>query len=115
MRPFLIAILSLALLAPAAAAQGDPAQHPPKMPNSTKGTKKCGKASRFGATFRVYLVKGKHRISCKRARKIVRKPPLGDLGNWQYFDWTKGGNRPWSDVYYRHDRKVSIGAIMLEG
>ena len=91
MRAFLIAILALALLAPAAVAD-DPSQHPPKMPNSTKGTKKCG----------------------KRARKIVRKPPF-DIKNWQYFDWTKAGNGPWSDVYYRHDRKVSIGAIMNEG
>src|SRR5215207_5018758 len=60
MRAFLIAVLALALLAPAAAAQGDPSQHPPKMPDSTKGTKKCGTASRFGSTFRVFLVKGKH-------------------------------------------------------
>ena len=34
MRPFLIAILALALLAPAAGAQHS--QHPPTMPNSTK-------------------------------------------------------------------------------
>ena len=84
------------------------------MPNSTKGTKRCGKASRFGSTFKVYLVKGKSRISCRRARKIVRKPPF-DIKRWQYFDWTKAGNGPWTDVYYRHDRKVSIGAIMQEG
>jgi hypothetical protein len=32
MRPLLIAVLALALLAPAAAGD-DPAQHPPKMPN----------------------------------------------------------------------------------
>ena len=114
MRAFLIAILALALLAPTAAA-GDPAKHPPTMPNATRGTKKCGKASRFGATFKVFLVKGKNRISCKRARAIVRNRRLGEIKGWQYFDWTKGGNGPWSDVYYRHDRKVSIGAIMLEG
>ena len=115
MRAFLIALLALALLAPAAAAQNDdPSQHPPKMPSSTKGTKKCGKASRFGSTFRVFLVKGKKRISCKRARSIVKKPPF-DIKHWQYFDWTKGGSGPWSDVCYRHDRKVSIGAIMQEG
>ena len=113
MRAFLIAVLALALLAPTAAA-GDPSQHPPKMPNSTKGTKKCGKASRFGSTFRVFLVKGKSRISCKQARKVVKQPPF-EIKNWQYFDWTKGGNGPLSDVYYRHDRKVSIGAIMQEG
>jgi hypothetical protein len=112
MRAFLIAVLALALLAPSALAQD--AQNPPKMPNSTKGTKKCGTASRFGSSFRVYLVKGKRRISCKRARTIVRKPPLSPIKGWTYFDWTKGGNGPWSDVYYRKDLKVTIGAIMRE-
>ena len=101
MRAFLIAVLALALLAPTAAAQD--AQNPPKMPNSTKGTKKCKTASRFGSSFRVYLVKGKKRISCKRARAIVSKPPLEPIKGWTYFDWTKGGNGPWSDVYYRKD------------
>jgi hypothetical protein len=112
MRPLLIALLALALLAPAASAGDDPSQHPPTMPNSTKGAKKCGKASRFGATFKVFLTKGKKRISCKRARQIVRKKPLDPIKHYQYFDWTKGGNGPWSDVYYRHDHKVVIGAIM---
>ena len=98
MRAFLVAILTLALFVPAAAAQTDPAQHPPKMPDSTKGTKRCGKASRFGSTFKLYLVKGKSRISCRRARKIVRKPPF-DLKRWQYFDWTKAGNGPWTDHF----------------
>ena len=125
MRAFLIApasrralvtasLVALALLAPAAAAQGDPAQHPPKMPSSTKGTKKCGKASRFGATFKVFLVKGKSRISCKRARRIVAHKPPTEVRGWQYFDWTKGGDGPWSDVYNRNDRKVVIGAIMRD-
>ena len=46
------------------------------------------------------------------ARQIVRKKPLDPIKHYQYFDWTKGGNGPWSDVYYRHDHKVVIGAIM---
>ena len=107
MRAFLIALLALALLAPAAGA-GTPAQHPPKMP------KKCKTASRFGASFRVYITKVKRRLSCRRARKIVSLPPLEDIPHYQYFDWTKGGNGPWSDVYYRHDHKVVIGAIMRD-
>jgi len=113
MRPLLIAILALALFASAAGAD-DPSQHPPKMPNSTKGAKKCKTASRFGASFRVYVTKGKGRLSCKRARKIVSMPPLEKIPHYQYFDWTKGGNGPWSDVYYRHDHKVVIGAIMRD-
>ena len=112
MRPFLLAILALALLAPAAGAQHS--QHPPKMPNSTKGAKKCKNASRFGSSFRVFVVKGKGRLSCKKARKLVAKPPLEDIPHYQYFDWTKGGNGPWSDVYYRHDHKVIVGAILRD-
>ena len=111
MRAFLIAILALALLAPAAGAD-DPALHPPKMPNSTKGAKKCRNASRYGSSFKVFITKGKSRISCTTARKIVaHKPPTG-VAKYQYFDWTKGGGGPWSDVYYRHDHKVVVGAIL---
>jgi hypothetical protein len=113
MRPFLLAILALALLAPAAGAQGD-ALHPPKLPGSTKGAKRCKTASRYGASFRVYVTKGKSRISCKRARRIVAHKPPTEVRGWQYFDWTKGGNGPWSDVYNRNDRKVVIGAIMRD-
>jgi hypothetical protein len=113
MRPFLTALLALALLAPSAGAQSH-AQNPPKLPDSTKGAKKCKPAARFGSSFRVYVTKGKGRISCRKARKIVAKPPF-DLKGWQYFDWTKGGNGPWSDVYCRSDHKVVIGAIMRDG
>lgn len=112
MRALLIALLALALLAPAAGAD-DPAQHPPKMPNSTAGAKKCKKASRYGYSFKVFITKGEGRISCTKARKIVAHK-LPDVPHYQYFDWTKGGNGPWSDVYYRHDHKVVIGAIMRD-
>lgn len=113
MRPILIALLALALLAPTAAGD-DPAQHPPKLPNSTTGSKKCKNGSRFGGSFRVFIVKGKGRISCRRATQIVsHKPPTG-VKHYQFFDWTKGGNGPWSDVYYRHDHRVVIGAILRD-
>lgn len=113
MRPCLIALLAVALLAPTATAD-DPSQHPPKMPNSTKSAKKCKNAGRFGASFRVFIVKGKGRITCTRARKIVSHTPIDGVKHYQYFDWTKGGNGPWSDVYYRHDHKVIIGAILRD-
>jgi hypothetical protein len=85
MRPILIALLALAVLAPAAAGD-DPAQHPPQMPNTTKGSKKCKNAARYGGSFRVFIVKGKGRISCKRASQIVsHKPPTG-VKRYQFFD-----------------------------
>ncbi len=113
MRALLIALVSLALLAPAAGAD-DPSQHPPTMPNSTAGAKKCKKASRYGSSFKVFITRGKGRISCAKARKIVAHKPPTSVKHYQYFDWTKagGGPGPWSDVYYRHDHKVTIGAII---
>jgi hypothetical protein len=68
MPAFLNALPALALLAPVASA-GDPAQHPPTMPNSSKGANKCTGASRYGASFKVFITKGKSRISCSKARK----------------------------------------------
>ena len=111
MRSCLAALLALALLAPAARGD-DPAQHPPKMPDSTKGSTRCKGAARYGASFRVYIVRGKSRISCRKARRIVAHKPPTDVPRYQYFDWTKGGNGPWSDVYYRHDHRVIVGAII---
>ena len=84
------------------------------MPNSTKGRRSARPRRASAPSFRVFLVKGKSRISCKRARKIVAQAAVRACKGWQYFDWTKGGNGPWSDVYYRNDRKVVIGAIMRD-
>jgi hypothetical protein len=114
MRLLLISLLAFALLAPVASAGDDPSLHPPTMPSTTKGSKKCKKASRYGYDFKVYIVKGKGRISCKRARQIVGHKPPDRVKHYQFFDWTKGGNAPWTDVYYRHDHKVKIGAIIQE-
>jgi hypothetical protein len=29
-----------------------------------------------------------------------------------YFDWTKGGNGPWSDVWEREDTRAVIAAVL---
>jgi hypothetical protein len=106
MRALLLAALAVAVLAtPALAA-------PPKMPSSTKGSKSCGRdvTNRYGGHFRVYITKGRRRISCRKARSVVRKGM--DVKGWRYYDWTKGGNGPWSDVWRRHDHRAVIGAIL---
>jgi len=85
------------------------------MPDSTKGTKRCGTVSRNGFDFRVYVTKGKRRVSCRKARSLVRRYPSRgtfDPPGWRYTDWTKGGNGPWSDVYERRDRRAVVGAII---
>ena len=60
----------------------------------------------------MWIVRGKSRISCRTARRIAAHTPPTDVPRYQYFDWTKGGNGPWSDVYYRHDHRVIVGAII---
>jgi hypothetical protein len=106
MRALLVAALAVAVLAtPALAAS-------PQMPAGTKGSKSCGRDIRNGkgGHFRVYITKGRHRISCRRARAIVRQGV--NVSGWRYFDWTKGGNGPWSDVWQRRDHRAVVGAII---
>ena len=86
-------------------------QDPPKVPSKVSKAKKCGRANNGFADFKVYLGKGRKRITCRRARAVVRKGM--NTTNYQYFDWTKGGNGPWSDVWYRHDKKVVVLAIVI--
>ena len=95
-------VLALALAAPAAATF--------RMPDSTRGAKRCGAdvRNRVGAHFRVYVTKG--RVTCRRARHIVKQGV--DVPGWRYWDWTKGGNGPWSDVWRRRDHRAVVGAIL---
>ena len=107
MRALIVAVCAaLVFAAPAAAAK------PPKLPSSTKNTKRCGTVNNGFADFRVFVTKGKKRISCKKARKVVKTPGPMAKKPWTYYDWTKGGNGPWSDVWQRRDRRVVIAAIV---
>jgi hypothetical protein len=106
MRALIVAVCASLLLAAPASAK------PPKMPTSTKNTKRCGIANNGFADFRVFVTKGKHRISCRKARRVVSVPGPSAKRPWTYYDWTKGGSPPWSDVWQRRDHKVVIGAIV---
>jgi hypothetical protein len=88
-----------------------PAQAAPPVPSSTKKARKCGKANNGFADFKVYIGKGRKRITCKKARSVVSKGM--NAKGWTYYDWTKGGSGPWSDVWVRHDRKVVVLAIVI--
>ena len=52
-------------------------------------------------------------MQAARARSSAQSHRPRSAG-YQYFDWTKGGNGPWSDVYYRNDHKVIVGAILRD-
>jgi hypothetical protein len=108
MRRATIAIALAVLLAVPAEAQFTP----PKVPSSTKGAKRCGTTSNDFASFRVYIGKGRNRITCRRARAVVRKGV--NARGWTYYDWTKagGGPGPWSDVWDRNDHRVVVLAIV---
>jgi hypothetical protein len=81
------------------------------MPRAASGTKRCGVVHRFGHPLRVYVVRGRTRVVCARARALVRRPPLRSIPNWQRYDWRRARDGPWSWVYARDDRRVVIGAI----
>ncbi len=100
-----VTALALTVATPALAAA-------PRMPDGTAGAKRCGTdvTNRYGGHFRVFVTKGERRVSCRRARSIVRRGI--DVRGWRYYDWTKGGNGPWSDVWQRHDRRAVVGAIL---
>ena len=87
-------------------------QNPPKLPNTTAKAKKCGTTQRNGYSFRVYVTTGKTRITCASARRVVRRKNPYDIPGWLYFDWTKGGNGPWSDVYARRNGRIVVAAII---
>jgi hypothetical protein len=110
MRRIPIAIVACAVLAtlPAAAS----ASQVPKLPNSTHNAKRCGRTHNQFGKWRVFVTKGKHRISCRRASRVARGG-IQQKG-WQAFDWTKGGNGPWSDVWWRNDHRVIVAAILYD-
>jgi hypothetical protein len=115
MRRVCAALALTVLLAAAPAAGAYPS--PPHVPSSTHGTKHCGVADKYGYPYRFYITKGRHRITCKRAKRLLDQtnPAMGrNPRHWVYFDWTKagGGPGPWSDVWMRRGRKVVVCAII---
>jgi len=100
--------LAALLMALTVSATADAYPRPPKMPGTTRGAKRCGTVKRYGYTFRVFVVKN-HRVSCRTARTVARRGV--NARGWTSFDWTKGGNGPWSDVWLRHDRHAVVAII----
>jgi hypothetical protein len=100
------------LAAPGAAAAQSDVQDPPRVPTSAKSAKRCKTTKNRFASFRVFIVKGKSRITCRKARSVVRAGL--DARGYTYFDWTKagGGPGPWSDVWEREDERVVVTAIV---
>ena len=87
-------------------------QDPPKRAAEREGREAVQTATqRASPRFRVFVVKGKTRISCRKARSVVRAGI--DARGYTYFDWTKRRRpAPWSDVWEREDERVVVTAIV---
>lgn len=81
------------------------------LPRRAGAAKRCGVVHRFGRPLRVYVVRGRQRVVCRRARALVRRAPLRAIRNWQPYDWRRTRDGPWAWVYARHDRKAIVAAI----
>jgi hypothetical protein len=73
--------------------------------------KRCGTVHRRGHPLRVFVARGEKRITCVRARTLVRQPPMTRIAGWQTYDWRVSRGGTWSWVYARRDRQVLIGAV----
>lgn len=82
-----------------------------RVPRGSKGTKACGTIRRFHRTLRVHVPRGADRITCKRAREVARRPPLGGLRGWRIYDWRDAKPGPWQEIYARADRRVLVGTV----
>jgi hypothetical protein len=73
--------------------------------------KRCGVVHRFGHPLRVYVVRGRGRVVCVRARALARRPPLRPIRNWSRYDWRRTHRGPWAWVYARRDRRAVVATI----
>jgi hypothetical protein len=83
---------------------------PPVVPGTTAGTQACGPLERDGSTYDVYIVAGRRATSCARALDVVAAG--ADAVGWVYFDWRKGGNGPWSDVWLGEHGRAVVAAVL---
>jgi hypothetical protein len=74
------------------------------------GGKRCGVVHRTSHTMRVFVTRGERRITCARARAIVRRPPMKRIAGWRTYDWRASRSRTWNWIYARLDRRVLVGA-----
>ena len=63
------------------------------LPRRAGNAKRCGVIHRFGHPLRVYVVRGRQRVMCRRARALMRRPPLRAIRNWQRYDWRRTQQR----------------------
>jgi hypothetical protein len=81
------------------------------LPIRASAGKRCGLIHRVGHPTRVYVIRGRRRVTCRRARALVRRPRLRRIANWRTYDWRRTGAGPWAWVYQRRDGKALVATI----
>ncbi|HWK29705.1 MAG TPA: SGNH/GDSL hydrolase family protein [Solirubrobacter sp.] len=99
------------------ARKAEPLTAPPvrslRMPAAPGDAPACGRIRRSGRALRVFVVGGRERITCARARALARTPPLVPRRGWRSYDWTAIRDARWQDVYARADRRVIVGTVAI--
>jgi hypothetical protein len=78
--------------------------------NVADAVKACGTVHRGGRMLGVYVIRGRRKILCGRAREVVRASQPRAVAGWHWFDWAVVGRRPWLDVYERPSGEVLIAS-----
>lgn len=78
-----------------------------RVPLGPASAKRCGRTRARD----VLVVRGRSRVSCARARALVRARALAGISGWRYYDWRRSGRRPWSTVYVRRDRRIVVATL----
>jgi len=75
------------------------------------GARSCGRVLRGGRSLEVYVVRGRSRLLCARARQLGRARAAAGIAGWRYYDWARSGRRPWTGVYVRRDRRIVVATL----
>jgi hypothetical protein len=82
-----------------------------RVPGAAAARRPCGQVLRGGRRLTVVVVRGGARVLCARARGLARTHALRGIAGWRYYDWARGGRRPWTSVYVRRDGRVVVATI----
>lgn len=85
------------------------------LPRHIGAHRRCGSVHRFRRPVRVVIVRGERRVTCQRARSLVRRAPVGGLRNWTLYDWRRTGDGPWTWVLRRADARVVVAGVEVAG
>lgn len=77
------------------------------VPRRLGAGKRCGTVHRSGGAYAVFVARGRSRVTCRRARAVVRAPRFRPVTGWRYFEGL-GRRPPWSGVYTRASGRTLV-------